>query len=309
MDAPPPPLPSSASVLWCILKKNFLLKRRAYKTSLCELFSPALFLSILVLGYALSSVDYISAGVYAATTLELGPLLSAAQPLLDGASLTEGASCAAEFARGGNASAACANAPDVDLLRLRGSLDSLLNGPLPVLPIDVYLAVGLAVQDSLGESNYRLLSEFDRYLQLFGNILTPGTLHLCPDIPAVRDFLDHSYARHPTMRNLTVRVHGTEDDALEAVLNPPPGERTWAVLSFANLSAFHVDYAIRLNYSTVPNTNRITNWIARGLDTSFQRYTTSGFLTLQSLVDEYAIRPSVRPFMRLPPPSRPSVSS
>ena len=43
-----------------------------------------------------------------------------------------------------------------------------------------------------------------------------------------------------------------------------------------NLTATHVDYAIRLNYSTVPNTNRITNWIARGLDSRFQRYTTSG---------------------------------
>ena len=287
-DAPPPPLASTPRVLFCLLKKNWILKRRAWKTSLCELFSPALFLSLLVLGYALSRVDYFSSGIYASSMLDLDPVLRAIQPILDGASLNDGASCAAEFASGRNVSAACAAVPDVDLMRLRGSLNSLLNGPLPVLPIDVYLAVGLAVKDSLGTTNYKLLSEFDRYLQLFGNILTPGTLHLCPDGPQVRRFLERSYRRHPTLRNLTVRVHETEERAITSVLDPPQGERTWAVLSFRNLSAHVVDYDIRLNYSTVPNTNLITSYIARGLRTRFQRYTTSGFLTLQSLVDEYA---------------------
>ena len=83
-------------------------------------------------------------------------------------------------------------------------------------------------------------------------------------------------------------MHASEERAVEAVLDPPPGERTWAVLAFSNLSAQTVDYRIRPNYSTVPNTNQITNFIARGIDTKFQRYMTSGYLTLQSLVDEYA---------------------
>ena len=48
-----------------------------------------------------------------------------------------------------------------------------------------------------------------------------------------------------------------------------------------------VNYSIRLNYSTVPNTNWLIRWIARGLDTSYQRYVTSGFLSLQALVDEH----------------------
>ena len=47
-------------------------------------------------------------------------------------------------------------------------------------------SIGLAAQDALGAANYKLLVEFDVYLQLFGNILTPGTLHLCPDNANVR---------------------------------------------------------------------------------------------------------------------------
>ena len=56
-------------------------------------------------------------------------------------------------------------------------------------------------------------------------------------------------------------------------------------------------YAIRLNYSTVPNTNFIRNFLGvRGLDSRYQRYYFSGFVTLQALVDDYA-------FAALAPPN------
>ena len=43
-----------------------------------------------------------------------------------------------------------------------------------------------------------------------------------------------------------------------------------------------------MNYTTVPRTTFITNFIALGLDTTYLKYHHSGFLTLQALVDEYA---------------------
>lgn len=288
------PAPAEArrsSQLKAVLRKNVLLKRRAWKTSCCEILSPALFLSILVLGYYLSDITYIAAANYSMTTLFFGPFLEALAPLARASSTgaSAGASSLAGdamqcMAQGGNASAGCAS-DGLNLMQLRGSLDSLLQGPLPVLPIDLYLGVGLAAQSLLGPANYRLLTEVDSYLRAFGNLLTPGTLHLAPNTRDVRRFLNASYARHPTLHNITVRVHATEDDALSYILDPPdPTERTWALLSFRSLDAATVDYSIRLNYSTVPNTNRITRFIARGIDTTFQRYSTSGYLTLQSLV-------------------------
>jgi ABC-type multidrug transport system ATPase subunit len=48
-----------------------------------------------------------------------------------------------------------------------------------------------------------------------------------------------------------------------------------------------VDYTLRFNYSTLPNTNWVVKWISRGLDTNYQRYFTSGFLTLQRSLDEW----------------------
>jgi len=63
-------------------------------------------------------------------------------------------------------------------------------------------------------------------------------------------------------------------------------------LVFNELDLEHgeIDYTIRMNYSTVPTTRRIHNRYARGLDRGFQGYFTSGFLSLQALVDSYAIQ-------------------
>jgi hypothetical protein len=154
---------------------------------------------------------------------------------------------------------------------------------------DLYTGIGLTVRSSLGPNNFRELNELENYLQAFGNLLTLGTIHLSPDTAAVRDFANSSITKHGALGNaVPVRVHSDESTALDAIANQPAGERTWALLNFRNLSAMHLDYSIRLNYSTVPNTNEITKWLARGLDTDYQRYITSGYLTLQSLVDEYA---------------------
>ena len=47
-------------------------------------------------------------------------------------------------------------------------------------------------------------------------------------------------------------------------------------------------YKIRMNYTTLPNTNRIVNWALIGLGQRYQRYYTSGYLTLQRTLNEFA---------------------
>ena len=172
---------------------------------------------------------------------------------------------------------------------------------------------------NLSPEAYSELVSFNSYARSFGNILTLGTLHITPATPATRAFLRHAQRAHPLLNNLTVHVHATEAHALRYVMDHEHDERTWAVLVFYSLpSTAMVDpaprstasedvdddatatpassaatassglrYAIRLNYSTVPNTNFLHDWIARGLDTRYQRYILSGFLTLQALVDEF----------------------
>ena len=198
-----------------------------------------------------------------------------------------------------------------DLWSMRDVLLPLLRGPLPVVPIDAFVGFGLAVRDSLHPTTYRKLTRLNSYARSFGNLLTLGTLHLAPATDAVapaavRAFVRFARAHHPILANVTIRVHTSERRALRQVLEREQRERTWAVIVFYDLadrpprarppSAADaavapppaLRYAIRLNYSSVPNTNWISNPIARGLDAHYQRYITSGFLSLQALVDEYA---------------------
>ena len=69
------------STLW----KNLLIKRRAPRTTCCEITSPALFICILVLGFYLSSIDSYPEAVYAAIRLDVGALLELAVGFTSGA--------------------------------------------------------------------------------------------------------------------------------------------------------------------------------------------------------------------------------
>jgi hypothetical protein len=213
----------------------------------------------------------------------------------------------------------CQSIGKSDLWSVRDAAFPLLSGPLPIVPIDAFVAAGLSVQRQLTPHTYRSLVTLNSHARTFGNVLTLGTIHLAPDSAAVHAFRQHVRTRHPLLRELTIRVHADEHAALRYVMAHEHDERTWAVLVFYSLplptppstanasstlpaspldvsevaTSMHavapsVRYAIRLNYSTLPNTNYITDWISSGLDPRYQRYTLSGFLSLQALVDDYA---------------------
>ena len=280
----------SGAQLGAVLRKNWLLKKRAWKTTCAEIFSPPLFLSLLVLGYTLSDNENFTAGIYAATNLEIGPIISALAPLAagvgSGINLGETVQGIADSTLtssngtlrcGSTSGSGCDGSSEFDLLSVRRSLSSIINGPLPVLSVDAFLAVGLSVRDSLSAEDRRLLREYETYLQLFGNILTPGNIHIAPDSPTVRDFVNRSRTRHPTLQAIRMIVHRDEAAALRVLQGGTPGEHTWGLLSFHELDPQHLNYSIRLNYSTVPNTNRLARWIARGLDTKYQRWMPEAF--------------------------------
>jgi len=293
------------STLW----KNLLIKRRAPRSTLCELVSPSLFILILVLGFYLSDIASYSAASYAVLTLDVGPLLELAigftSPVaFSAASLLGGG--------GGNSSG-----PSVNLIGLRDGLGPLLTGPLPVLDLPLFAGVSQAASAALSDENYRQLREFDQYGSLFGNILTLGTLHLAPvSVTAaaavsagatLAERLDEFQAFIARKgANVSVARHADEESALAFLGDASRrAANAWGLVVFADLSPRALNYSIRLNYTTVPNTNEITRTIARGLDTIYQGYTTSGFLTLQRLVDSFAFSLAADAgAVRVPPPAQ-----
>jgi len=88
----------------------------------------------------------------------------------------------------------------------------------------------------------------------------------------VHAFVAHARAAHPAaLGELNVTVHPSEEAAVGAILGRDGyggggggGERAWGAVIFHELSPASLNFSIRLNYSTLPNTNWVTNWIARG---------------------------------------------
>jgi hypothetical protein len=97
--------------------------------------------------------------------------------------------------------------------------------------------------------------------------------------------------KHPSISegSIPIYVHEDEDIAVRTVLEKLDEERAWAVVVLDSMEDGDVRYKIRMNYTTVPDTNWIVKWIARGLDTKYQRYYTSGFLSLQHAIDSFAL--------------------
>ena len=164
----------------------------------------------------------------------------------------------------------------------------------------------------------RIFSE-SSYGRQWGNLLTLGTLHLSPNTAVTNDFWQYLNETYPlvflsssssslnnnvnvnisnnnnTTRNpLRIRIHDTEDAALQYIDKNNLNERTWALLDFSQFNPTSTtndmmnSYKIRLNVTTVPNTARITNWATIGLNTRYQRYYLSGYMTLQRTINEFA---------------------
>ena len=70
-----------------------------------------------------------------------------------------------------------------------------------------------------------------------------------------------------------------------------PRRRTWALVEFFEVDKTNhrLDYAIRMNYTTVPTTRAPWARLNRGLRMNYQQYYTSGFMPLMNLLDSYVM--------------------
>lgn len=115
-------------------------------------------------------------------------------------------------------------------------------------------------------------------------------MHFAPAGPEVESLIDYLNTTTTTFSSMTHYTHETESAAIDYIQDNLE-EYTFALIVLPPADVFtaqHIEYKIRQNYTTLPNTNRVVNWISIGLDTEYQKYLLSGFLTLQSTIDAWA---------------------
>jgi len=308
--------------LGAMLRKNYLVKKRAWCQTLCECLAPLILTLLILVGWQLSSNSATSTPptVYVNNSLDLGGLLVNASDLIalvDLAGLANGS--APEIAPpdgrepttpGGLTSGALG-----DLIR------GLTNhtGPLPVPNLDTFIRVHDVLHSYLlsGQGNAlraaNRLSLADSRFNVLANL---GKLSFAPDTPEVRALVAKLNATYATFASALDKVYPTEQAAIDYALRDftldpgfsqrdPYALRSWAVLVFHefDLDQGRVDYGIRMNYSVVPSTKRTSLRFPRGYDDTYTRYYLSGYLSIQLAVEQAIVALAEERGIIVPPTS------
>lgn len=174
----------------------------------------------------------------------------------------------------------------VDIGSLYTSIVEILSGPLIVPSFDSYITLSRTISSGLQSDELTTILTDSEFGQKYGNLLSLGTIHFAPDSSQVDSLIEYLNRTTTTFQSLHVMKHKSEGKAIHHIQNNLD-EYTFALIVLHTISPESINYEIRLNYTTLPNTNQIVNWITIGLDTDYQNYYLSGFLTLQNTIDAW----------------------
>lgn len=203
---------SAVSVVVALRRK---LNRRACCQCCCSIVSPPLFASILVLGYLLSVDSNVEAKTYSELILDLSQLRN-------------------ELGSTFPPSSPLRKLPSTDQDSALTALMPLLDGPLPIVPVNNFIDLAVAAREDMDDEQSEALADaLPGHLE---TLLTLGTLHFCPDTKQVWDVVKHVRSLDPELnRSIPLRIHASEEAAVAYVLAHAGKERTWAVIVFNSL--------------------------------------------------------------------------
>lgn len=114
-----------------------------------------------------------------------------------------------------------------------------------------------------------------------------GTIHFAPAGKDVDSLINYLRKNTQTFKTVQYYIHSSEKSAVDYILrnlNTP----TLALIVLRQVTVRKVNYVIRQNYTTLPNTNIGVYRNSIGLNQNYQNYIFSGFMTIQKTVDEWA---------------------
>ena len=271
--------------------KNVIEKRRNIRVTFCELFSHLIVFVILLLGFRQSKIIFFQPESFVKLNVLVPPTIL--RPAPTRTSKPTSRPTGPLISPPSNSTFKL-----TPMIRASAVLDGFkkqLKGPFPIPSFDAYISAMRLVSSIADERPYvtRLLSQTSQGMR-FGNLLTAGDLHFCPyPSPAVDSLVEYLNRTTTTFKTLKIFFHASESVGLDYVLKNLD-RRTLALINIRQISPQKIDYVIRQNYTTLPNTNQVFIPILRGLDTGYQSYLISGFLTLESTIDKWALDYSVK---------------
>lgn len=248
------------------IEKHYLEKRRNIRVTLCECCSHLVIVIVLLLGFGLSKIVFFSSAQYDSFEIEIPPRF---------------------IVRPDESATLGLRVNAVNFGKVLPTVQGLLAGPIVVPSFDSYITVSQFIS---AQFNGRLASLFlqTSFGQAYGNLVQKGSIHFAPyPSDRVENLISYLNRTTSTFRSLTVITHASEGDAIRYILTNID-ERAFALIVLRQITPKKINYVIRLNYTTLPDTNQIVSSLSLGLDTSYQQYFLSGFLTLQNTIDAWA---------------------
>lgn len=276
------------------VKKNAIEKRRNIRVTCCECFSHLVIFVILLLGLSLSKIVFFQPENYVKLDVALPPtFIAKSQSSAASTQASDDVNDPNSNSQNGG-SEGSSTSLKVSVGSFLTDVKKTLKGPMPIPPFDVYVAIakfvtniarktpatGLILQTSLGMK--------------YGNLLDMGDLHFAPyPSAAVDSLVQHLNKTTISFKTLKIHFHANEGDGVNYIL-ANLDRRAFALIDIRQITPQKINYVIRQNYTTLPNTNDVFISISRGLNRDYQMYLLSGFLTLESTIDRWALNYAVQ---------------
>jgi len=111
-------------------------------------------------------------------------------------------------------------------------------------------------------------------------------MHFAPAGDQVNSLIYYFNNTYPTFRTINIYIHKNEKAGVKYILSHLE-ETTLALIVLRQITPSKVNYVIRQNYTTLPNSNLIIQRVSTGLFTDYQQYLLSGYLSIQKGIDEW----------------------
>lgn len=197
--------------LCAMLRKNWLVKRRAWAQTFCELLAPVFLTLIILIGHSLSagSSTETPPTVFANNTLDLAPIINSDMLL---ALLNDTSSPISAIGERGR-----------DPLRVSELLRNIshFSGPVPVPSFDLFVGTHNLLHDYLTRGNATTLRAVNRLSiadSRFNVLVNLGKLSFAPDTPGVRAVVQQLQRNNLLFNQTFDKIYPSPQDAINFAL-------------------------------------------------------------------------------------------
>ena len=274
------------------LRKNAIEKRRCVVVTFCEHFSHLIILLALVLGFRLSTIVNFQPESYVKLNVLIPP------PFLQVSRPTDLKS-AADINITPRDVSPKSNSPkrfQINMRALLAGVKDQLKGPIPIPSFDTYVGAAKFVSNSIKQEAGPDADLFEQTSlgMALSNLYDLGDLHFSPyPSRAVDSLIDYLNSSTTHFKSLNYKIHASEGEGVDYILHHLE-KRALALIDIRQITPEIINYVIRQNQTTLPNTNEVILLNSRGLTKDYQEYLTSGFLSLQDIIDRWALNYAVQ---------------